>query len=495
MDSSRLQDFLRSAACISPWQFEAWQGCEPVSVPGIAGEWPRRAERQALAVRVMSSGSFQQIEAGEGKRLAGAPFRRDGEPCGALIAWEDGCQGYSPAGSGTIERFLEGLTGIMQDGWDARRESEKLTEELARNFEDLYLYARISGRVKTLRFSDDTFASLIGDIIETMRADMAFVRLEGRRSKDRMLIHDNRVPDRIADVPGFVDSLIGAVPDTAPSLAENYFVVNDSREIPVFGKLHPLPFRALMVTVRNNENFYGWFGIVSFNLKEIFRRSELRLFASIAEQVAAVISNTDLYEDLEQFAISTVKSLVCAIEAKDFYTRGHSERSNRYCMIMAERLNLDEKQRNYLYWASMLHDVGKIGIPERILTKPGRLTEAEYEVIKSHPAKGCDIIKPLAPLAGALPAILHHHERFGGGGYPDGIGGEEIPLLSRIIAVADTYDAVTSDRAYRLGKTPREALALVKSLAGTQLDPDIVRIHADCLRQGGFIGEKEGMAG
>jgi HD-GYP domain-containing protein (c-di-GMP phosphodiesterase class II) len=493
MDISQFQDFLMSLASLSQWHFEVWQGREPLV--STAEGLPKSAERRALASRVMQGGVFQQIDARSGGCLAGAPLSLDGKRRGALIAWGNGSRANSPADAGIIEHVLERLTEVLQDGWDARRESEKLTEELARNFEHLYLYARISGQVKTLRFSDDTFVALIGDMLETMRADMAFVCLEGRRGNARRLIHDNRVPDRITDVPGFVDRLIAAIPDNAASLQEHYFVVNDSRKVPLYKELHPQSFRALMVAIRNSEKFYGWFAVVSFNMKEIFRLSEMRLCVSITEQVAVVITNSDLYDDLEQFAIGTVKSLVCAIEAKDFYTRGHSERVNRYCMLMAERLALTEDRRNHLYWASILHDVGKIAIPEGILNKPGRLTEEEYAVIKSHPARGCDILKPLVPLAGSLPGILHHHERYEGGGYPDGIHGEEIPLVSRIVAVADTFDAVTSDRAYRLGMTPREALALLKSVAGTQLDPDIVRLHADCVGRADGIGGKERMAG
>ncbi len=491
MDISRLKDFLTSLACISQWQFEVWHGCEPVL--SSAGGGPQPAERRTLASQVMAGGTFRQVAAGEGRRLIGAPLNYEGEAYGAVIAWRSDF-GEDSADTGAPERFLGHLAEVLQDRWAARRESEKLSEELARTFEDLYLYARISAQVKTLRFSDDMFASLIGEIIETMRVDMAFASLEGRRGKGRRLIHDNRVPERITDAPAFTDRLIGAIPEREASLDEDYFVVNDSREIPAFGELHTLPFRSLMVAVRNNENFYGWFGICSFNMKEIFRRSELRLFVSIAEQVAVVIANTDLYNALEQFAINTVKSLVCAIEAKDVYTRGHSERVNRYCMLMAERIDFDEKEKNYLYWASILHDVGKIGIPEGILNKPGCLTAEEYEVIKSHPVKGYDILKPLVPLAGSLPGILHHHERYAGGGYPHGIRGEEIPLVSRIIAVADTFDAVNTDRAYRLGRTAQESLALVKSLAGTQLDPDIVRISLEVLGQREGRGERGGGA-
>jgi HD-GYP domain-containing protein (c-di-GMP phosphodiesterase class II) len=235
--------------------------------------------------------------------------------------------------------------------------------------------------------------------------------------------------------------------------------------------------------MRHNDNVYGWLGLVSFNLKEIFRRSELRLLSSMAEQLAVVMANTDLYQDLERFVINVVKSLVYAIEAKDVYTRGHSERVNRYTMLMAEHLQLDEEQKKVLYWASILHDVGKIGIPEAILNKPGPLNDDEYRVIKSHPEKGYDILQPLEQLASSLPGILHHHERYDGGGYPHGVKGEEIPLLARIIAVADTFDAITSDRAYRKGKTAKEALTIIEKVAGTQLDPHLVEVFVDVLNE------------
>jgi HD-GYP domain-containing protein (c-di-GMP phosphodiesterase class II) len=186
------------------------------------------------------------------------------------------------------------------------------------------------------------------------------------------------------------------------------------------------------------------------------------------------LANVDLYHDLEEFVINMVKSLVFTIEAKDIYTRGHSERVNRYAMLMAERLQLDEAEKNILNWASILHDIGKIGVPESILNKPGRLNEEEFDVIKRHPKKGHKILEPLEQLASCLPSILHHHERLDGKGYPHGLKGEEIPFLARIIAVADTFDAITSNRAYRSAKAAEKALAIVDEVAGTQLDPVVV---------------------
>ena len=180
--------------------------------------------------------------------------------------------------------------------------------------------------------------------------------------------------------------------------------------------------------------------------------------------------------DLEQFIINMVKSLVFAIEAKDMYTRGHSERVSRYSMLMGNRLGMDEKDYNDLKWASILHDIGKIGIPESILNKPDRLTDAEFDIIKGHPEKGGEILKPVEQLAGSLPGIIHHHERYDGKGYPQGLKGEEIPLSARIIAVADTFDAINSTRAYRKSRGQEKALTIIEEVAGSQLDSYMVEI-------------------
>jgi HD-GYP domain-containing protein (c-di-GMP phosphodiesterase class II) len=155
-------------------------------------------------------------------------------------------------------------------------------------------------------------------------------------------------------------------------------------------------------------------------------------------------------------------------------------------MKMAERIEMEEDEKNTLHWASILHDIGKIGIPEAILNKPGRLTEEEYNIIKGHPETGRDILKPIDQLQDALKGILHHHEHYDGRGYPAGLKGEAIPLLGRIIAVADTFDAITTDRAYRNGKTIEEALAVMKEVTGTQLDPKLFEVFKDVIYEDQF---------
>ncbi|MDA8221090.1 MAG: HD-GYP domain-containing protein [Desulfitobacterium hafniense] len=183
-----------------------------------------------------------------------------------------------------------------------------------------------------------------------------------------------------------------------------------------------------------------------------------------------------LYIDMRENYLNTVEALVQALEAKDTYTSGHSARVGKLAVAVAEGIKMSEEKIEFLKYAAALHDVGKIGVSEAILNKEGELLDVEWEAIRNHPVIGQTIIKGIKFLFDIGQVVRHHHERFDGKGYPDGIQGEEIPLESRIIAVADTYDAITSDRSYRKGRTHDEAIAELKRVAGSQLDPKIVEV-------------------
>jgi putative two-component system response regulator len=180
-------------------------------------------------------------------------------------------------------------------------------------------------------------------------------------------------------------------------------------------------------------------------------------------------------DDLEN-AEHVILALTRAIEARDGYTEEHTERVTTRAVALGEHLGLSEATLRVLYQGGLLHDVGKIGIPEAILGKPGRLTKEEFAFMKRHPQLGVDICRPLrsALVAQALPIIRSHHERIDGHGYPDGLAGEEIPLLARILAISDAYDAMTSDRPYRLGMAPNSAIEILRDGAGTQWDRELV---------------------
>ncbi len=179
---------------------------------------------------------------------------------------------------------------------------------------------------------------------------------------------------------------------------------------------------------------------------------------------------------LQENSIHVLEAMVKTLEQRDFYTAGHSRRVTAWSDSIAEEIRLDEHDRNLIHLAGLIHDVGKIGIDDTILRKPDRLTREEYEVIKTHPDLGIEIIQPLRFLRETIPIIRHHHERFDGTGYPGGLKGEEIPVGSRILTVADTFDAMTSSRAYRDALPAEAAVAELKSCSGTQFDPDLVEV-------------------
>ncbi|KLU66934.1 cyclic di-GMP phosphodiesterase response regulator RpfG [Desulfosporosinus acididurans] len=183
-----------------------------------------------------------------------------------------------------------------------------------------------------------------------------------------------------------------------------------------------------------------------------------------------------LYMDMRENYLNTVEALVQALEAKDKYTSGHSARVGKLAVVIAEEIEMNEDKTEFLKYAAVLHDVGKIGVSEIILNKEGKLLDSEWESIRSHPVIGETIIKSIKFMFDIGQVVRHHHERYDGKGYPDGIQGEDIPLESRIIAVADTYDAITSDRSYRKGKTHEEAIEELKRVAGSQLDPKLVEV-------------------
>jgi HD-GYP domain-containing protein (c-di-GMP phosphodiesterase class II) len=179
-------------------------------------------------------------------------------------------------------------------------------------------------------------------------------------------------------------------------------------------------------------------------------------------------------EENRELFMGSIQMLAGAVDEKDPYTRGHSDRVTRYSLMIAEEMKQPSSFLETLRISAQLHDVGKIGIEDHILKKPGALTEEEFEVMKTHTTKGANILRPVTQLAEMLPGIELHHEALDGRGYPYGLQGDQIPLLARVIAVADTFDALTTNRPYQQAHTPDQALQIIKNLAGKRLDPEAV---------------------
>jgi HD-GYP domain-containing protein (c-di-GMP phosphodiesterase class II) len=203
-----------------------------------------------------------------------------------------------------------------------------------------------------------------------------------------------------------------------------------------------------------------------------------QLIDAAVTHLSTFLENVTLFAEQRGLFLGTLHALTASIDAKDPYTRGHSERVSVLGALMAAGLGWDSEQIEHTRVAGLLHDVGKIGIPEAVLCKPGRLNENEFAIIKRHPSIGYNILKGIPLLAPMLPGVLHHHERWDGSGYPSGLTGEEIPIVGRILCMADAYDAMRSNRSYRPRLTPERAMSEIASCAGTQFDPALSALFA-----------------
>lgn len=234
---------------------------------------------------------------------------------------------------------------------------------------------------------------------------------------------------------------------------------------------------------------FGWvfitaaFLVLYISLYQIVKKAS----KTIEDQDNALIALTDRMDitmkSQEDTYVGTIKALLTALDAKDKYTAGHCSRVTDYAVQIGRAMNLDDDELRNLEEASLFHDIGKIGVPESILNKTETLTNDEFDFIKKHPAIGATIIESISFFAHQSSIVRHHHERWDGRGYPDGLAGSSIPLAARILAVADTYDAMTSDRPYRARMPQEKALAIIEECSGTQFDPMIAKTFLNLMKQ------------
>jgi HD-GYP domain-containing protein (c-di-GMP phosphodiesterase class II) len=248
----------------------------------------------------------------------------------------------------------------------------------------------------------------------------------------------------------------------------------------------------IAVPLKTKDKVIGVIEVVNKNNNESFNEEDVDMLEALSNQAAVAIENGKLYTNLRELFINTVRSLVVAIETKDVYTSGHSERVTLFAEMIAEELGFTPDELEKLNLAATLHDIGKIGIDDAILRKPSKLTPAEYGEIKKHPGFAANILDTVPQLKDIMPAVRHHHERYDGLGYPDGLKGEDIPYFARIIAVADTFDAMNSSRPYRQAQSFNVCLEELKRCAGTQFDPEITAAAVKALKRWHAVpGKKE----
>ncbi len=313
---------------------------------------------------------------------------------------------------------------------------------------------------------DSTLAASVSNI----GCDFARIHLEKSPTEEfeevAQLVHADAPPE-IEEGHLNVEKIIKQFDDKRAILA------HDTLAAPFFTKA-PKNLSAFMsVPLVTRQRTIGLLSVHSCTGDSRFTEGQRKVLSMLGSRTAAAIDNAMLFENLQQTFRQTILGLARALEAMDPYTAGHSDRVTVYARITAEELGEREDQIELITQAGMLHDIGKLGCHAN-LNKPGKLTDEEYEIVKMHPTFGKEILEPIAFLQPIIPGVHLHHERWDGDGYPLRLKGEEIPMIARILSVADSYDAITSSRAYRKAMKHTQAVIELNRCAGTQFDPSVV---------------------
>ena len=344
-------------------------------------------------------------------------------------------------------------------------ELDSLSGQLSDTYEELTLIYQISSGMRVNRSVEDFFLQACTDVIEVMG-----VRAAGYA---------------VVDAKGIVEtsSLFGTLKLDASILAElqddlirqfsesaRAVLNNDVGTAAAFGCLAGKAGQLVAVPIQRQDKVLG----VLFCLDKIeadFTTQDSKLLTSIANETAIYLENNTLFSDARGMMMGLLHALTSAVDAKDTYTCGHSQRVALFGREIAVRAGLSEALVERVYMAGLLHDVGKIGVPEEVLRKPGKLTDEEFTQMKQHVEIGARILKDVRQIDDLIPGVLYHHERYDGKGYPHSLAGQGIPLVARILCVADCFDAMTSNRTYRKALPIEVALMEIRRCAGTQFDP------------------------
>ncbi len=255
----------------------------------------------------------------------------------------------------------------------------------------------------------------------------------------------------------------------------------------VFGKNELRKLSVMIAPLSNKERTLGAVSIIFEQDEDFIRQQTPKLLYILSGFFSLSLENAYLFEDLKKSYFDTIRAVANSVEARDAYTRGHSNRVAAIAKVIAAEMGWGRRDLELIDWGGVLHDLGKVGISDSILNKPGKLTDEEFAIMKSHPSIGAQIIGGISFLEPLLPYIAQHHERYDGRGYPAGFKGEEIAIQGRLLAIADTYDAMTSDRPYRKGLDARIAYDEIRRCSGTQFDPVLVLAFEKAFKAGKIV--------
>ena len=349
------------------------------------------------------------------------------------------------------------------DRLEDKKKIELLNRRLQKKIEELTIMFHISNKLNALSIVDDVYEKMVGIVREVLDVPSCGYYLADKEKGELVLVVEKRDTEGLANARKM--SLTREFL-TKATLSKGYL----QRE----NKL----FLSLII----KDECIGFMSVGGRRGNGKFSEDEIFLLKLITEKVSTKIENRMLYESLYNSILHTLSSLIIAINRRDSYTEGHCGRVTSVSQTLAEVMGLSDYRKHVIRIVGPVHDLGKIGIPDAVLLKPERLTAEEYEVMKDHSVYGEEIMKGFEILTEEAHVIRHHHERYDGKGYPDGLSSDDIPICCRLIAVCDAYDAMTTDRPYKKALSKKDAMIEIKRCSGSQFDPDVVS---------GFLGMQE----
>jgi HD-GYP domain-containing protein (c-di-GMP phosphodiesterase class II) len=400
-------------------------------------------------------------------------------PSEAKVAYKE----EEEAGTTTVVRKV---VDTMYPGMEAAAAAQpKDVEELKRAQRNLAAAYQVSKMLASARDLDALLEGIIDSIFTAINADRAAILLRDGDSEGQLKLVSARTrsgeeaEDEISVSRTVVEDVLehGASSLSRDATADARYKEGQS--------IIQQKIRSVMCApVSTDEAVLGVLYADSRSLTGAFSENDLELLALIGNQAGVAIDRAQLMVQLEQFFFDTIRAIVATIDAKDGYTHRHSERVAAFASRIGVELGISEEELEVVKLSALLHDVGKVGVPEAILNKPGKLTDAEFDEIKKHPVYGYNILSNIQSprFEAILPGVRNHHEKWDGTGYPDKLSEETIPFLGRLLAVADVLDALTSDRSYRNALTFNKAVEIIKKDAGSHFDPSMakaaVELHA-----------------
>lgn len=447
-------------------------------LPGaVAAAFPLAERRQVQAVIVLLA-KAHSFKLSEDVLRASARLGLDG------IWLSQHAEELPPFDPDSLQRQARLLLAMLRDQLrvgDLEQELETLSNQLANTYEELSLIYQLSSGMKVNRSAGDFFRQACLNVLHVLgvRGMGVVIRGDGAVRQSPILYGPMALAQPIVD--RLAENLLAVFARRPGALLVNHLAKDKS-----FDWLAEHARQLLAVPLVRQEQVLGCLFALDKQSDE-FNSVDTKLLTSISNESAVYLENAMLYEDVHGLMMGLLHSLTSAVDAKDTYTCGHSERVALLSRHLAIHAGMSAASADRVYMAGLLHDVGKIGVPEAVLQKAGRLTPEEFEQIKKHPEIGARILRDVKQVGDLVPGVLHHHERYDGKGYPAGLSGDAIPLMGRVICLADCFDAMTSSRTYRKALPVEVAMTEIRRCAGTQFDPRLadafLQISLDELRE------------